>query len=935
MSGTITGTGGSFTSFLIRVYPSGQADPIATKSVGGPGPVAFTVGSLPAGNYDVSVTGFGAAQPVEQWYDQVASRDAATPIAVTAGSTDANIDFTINAVQTVAVTGVVVAAGTALPIAGATIQLTPVAGSSFGSATTDETGAWTANVAPGTYHVQYAAVGFVTEYHLDQHNSFAADDLVVSAATDVGTTTLTATDATLSGTITDSVTGTPLTGCVSAFDQSAGSNYFDCADASGNYHLDIPASTYSVSAFGPAGYLGSQPLSSTPIPIGPTTLQIHLVRGTLFSGHVSDATTSASLSGISVEVYRELTPGSWTFWTSAATDANGNYTTSALDAAHYRIGFTNAAGRYVTEFFSNAVNVDTGQTLTAVNGTDQPNINAQLTLGSLMSGKITDSVGGAAVDDACVAVRTTGGDLVANACSTATGLYQTLGLPNGTFDVTVTATGFDPATFPITINGADLVHNVSLTHPATAPGVPTGVTGTPGNTQVAVTWVAPASNGGSAITGYTVTAAPGGATCTTTGALTCTVTGLVNGTAYTFTVAATNALGTSGDSGPSAGVTPRTVPDAPTGVGGVPGNNSVAVSWIAPAGNGGSTITGYTATAAPGGATCTTNGALTCNVAGLASGTAYTFTVRASNAAGPGAPSTASAPVTTLGPPATAPGAPTAVTGTPANSSVTVSWTAPSSNGGAPISGYTVTAAPGGATCTTSGAVSCTVATLSNGTPYTFTVTASNSVGASVASVASAAVTPRTTPLAPAKPTGVPGNKKVTLKWVAPANGGSPITDYVIQYRLTTTATWSTFADPVSTAVTAVVTPLLNGKAYVFRIAAKNASGTSTFGPASAAVTPRTVPSAPKAPTVSPRVKSAVLTWKAPLNGGSPITDYLVQFSSNNGLTWATFKDGVKTTLGATVTGLTTGKKYVFRIAAKSAAGLGPYSPKSLVVTIK
>ena len=77
----------------------------------------------------------------------------------------------------------------------------------------------------------------------------------------------------------------------------------------------------------------------------------------------------------------------------------------------------------------------------------------------------------------------------------------------------------------------------------TPPGAPVLVSATPGNAQVTLTWTAPASSGSSAITGYTVTASPGGATCTTTG-LTCTVSGLTNGTAYTFTVKATSAVGT-------------------------------------------------------------------------------------------------------------------------------------------------------------------------------------------------------------------------------------------------------------------------------------------------------------------------------------------------------------------------------------------------------
>ena len=187
--------------------------------------------------------------------------------------------------------------------------------------------------------------------------------------------------------------------------------------------------------------------------------------------------------------------------------------------------------------------------------------------------------------------------------------------------------------------------NVGSVPPTAVPGSPTTVSGVAGNAQVTVSWTAPASTGGSPITGYTVTAAPGGQTCSTTGTLSCTVTGLTNGTAYTFTVAATNAVGSGGPSAPSAPVTPVTVPGAPTAVSGVAGNAQVTVSWTAPASTGGSPITGYTVTASPGGASCSTTGALSCTVSRLVNGTAYTFAVTATNAAGTG-PGAQSPPVT-------------------------------------------------------------------------------------------------------------------------------------------------------------------------------------------------------------------------------------------------------------------------------------------------
>jgi hypothetical protein len=83
------------------------------------------------------------------------------------------------------------------------------------------------------------------------------------------------------------------------------------------------------------------------------------------------------------------------------------------------------------------------------------------------------------------------------------------------------------------------------------------VKATPANKQVTVTWSAPSSNGGAAITGYQVKASPGGRTCSTTGTRTCTVTQLTPGTKYTFVVRAKNAAGWGPWSAKSAAVIPK------------------------------------------------------------------------------------------------------------------------------------------------------------------------------------------------------------------------------------------------------------------------------------------------------------------------------------------------------------------------------------------
>jgi hypothetical protein len=98
-------------------------------------------------------------------------------------------------------------------------------------------------------------------------------------------------------------------------------------------------------------------------------------------------------------------------------------------------------------------------------------------------------------------------------------------------------------------------------------------------------------------------------------------------------------------------------------------------------------------------------------------------------------------------------------------------------------------------------------------------------------------------------------------------------------------------------------------------------------------VTPlATAPAAPtglrRAVAPAPGVRSGQvrLSWRAPgSNGGSPVTDYAIQ-RSRNGTTWTTIRDGVSTARAFTVSGLTNGTTYRFRVAARNALGFGPWS---------
>jgi hypothetical protein len=489
---------------------------------------------------------------------------------------------------------------------------------------------------------------------------------------------------------------------------------------------------------------------------------------------------------------------------------------------------------------------------------------------------------------------------------------QVTGLTNGqsyTFQVTTTTS--------VGVSQPASVGPIVPTTGPTPPDQPTNVTAAPGNGQATVSFSPPASNGGSPITGYTVTSSPGGHTNSGTSSP-IVVSGLTNGQSYTFTVKATNAIGTGPDSSPSNAVTPRTVPGEPTAVTATPGNGQATVGFTAPADNGGAAITGYTVVASPGGQTATGSGSGIV-VGGLTNGTSYTFTVKATNAAGDGPFSSPSNAVT----PSTVPGEPTGVGGTPGDSLVSVTFTPPADDGGAAISGYTVTASPGGATATGTGSP-IVVDELANGTAYTFTVTATNAAGPGAASAASGPITPRTVPGAPTGTAATPGNAQATVTFGPPSsNGGAPITSYTATaFPGGQTATGA--GSPLT------VTGLTNGVAYTFTVKATNAAGSGPASPESNEVTPGApvvVPGAPTGATASPGNGQAAVSFTPPADdGGSAITSYTV--TSNPGGITATGPAGPITVLG-----LTNGVAYTFTVTATNVAGTGPASLPSNQVT--
>ena len=289
-------------------------------------------------------------------------------------------------------------------------------------------------------------------------------------------------------------------------------------------------------------------------------------------------------------------------------------------------------------------------------------------------------------------------------------------------------------------------------------------------------------------------------------------------------------------------------------------------------------------------------------------------------------------------PPSPVPGPPEKVTSTPGDGTVTLLWQPPLWPGTSEITGYRVEQRQVdpdiedpwaeihfGDAATTSKFVT----GLTNGFTYMFRIRAENANGPG--EWVEAKDTPHTVPSAVgslvASATNLSG--QVQLTWAAPYDGGRPITDYLIERSLDGTTGWTPVDDGLDDVGTAfTVSGLTDGTRYYFRVFAVNDSGTGAAGNVASAQSRARIPTAPRSLTAAPTNETGEihLSWLAPLSNGGSLTDYVIQRSPNGSTGWTTIGDGVNTFTGYTVTGLTNGTRYYFRVFAANGAGTSPAS---------
>ena len=188
---------------------------------------------------------------------------------------------------------------------------------------------------------------------------------------------------------------------------------------------------------------------------------------------------------------------------------------------------------------------------------------------------------------------------------------------------------------------------------------------------------------------------------------------------------------------------------------------------------------------------------------------------------------------------------------------------------------------------------------------------------------------------APTNVSGTIANAQSQVTWTATSFTGPAVSNYLVQYSSNGGVSWTNASRSVSTSTSTLVTGLINGSGYIFRVAAINSVGAGTFSSNSPEVIPQTLPGQPTELSGTAGNGQAALNWVAPSdNGGRNIITYKVEYSSNGGANWTEYPHPDSSPSSLVVSGLNNGTSYIFRVAAVNSVGTGTYSPNSATVNL-
>lgn len=469
--------------------------------------------------------------------------------------------------------------------------------------------------------------------------------------------------------------------------------------------------------------------------------------------------------------------------------------------------------------------------------------------------------------------------------------------------------------------------------------------GVPGNNEVLLTWSGP-FDGGSTIKSYKIMMWETGKDAITTYSnLGTTITearisGLKNDVSYSFKVFAVNDKGQGPDSNTliliPTGASISFLPEKITDLEVTRDDQKILLKWTPPF-NYGEKISSYQVNYWQEGTdeikTKTLSGdAKNSQIAGLINGIPYSFKITAKNVFGHGPDSNIVTETPSSSKVSSIPSKVRGISAIPSNNQVFLSWIQPSSNG-SPITSYQILVSKvGSSTITTfpnlSDDTRTTLVELKNGIKYNFRVIAVNSVGQSMPSEPVSATPENRVSIEITNLRVLRGDGSATLVWQIPESSENQISGYWIREYKTGESKFITHII-LDKSTRTKITGLENGVSYGFSVIAVTEAG---IGPVSKIVQvtpikPQVFGGTPDSITdlkSTPGPNQATLTWQAPKDNGSTITGYEIQQKVRGESSFTTIKQG--RTTSATLTGLTNGITYDFKVMAQNSVGLGPES---------
>ena len=663
---------------------------------------------------------------------------------------------------------------------------------------------------------------------------------------------------------------------------------------------------------------------------------------------VYESTDAARILNYVVEYSTDTTATptpNWT-WTQYSPDPGGNATSLQINdllggaGYHVRVGAVNERGLGAFA---------TSDPTSPAEPTSEPGVVRSLSIIATAPGQLgltwiePTFDGGSSIDDYILQTNNGQGweafsDSVSNATAQTITTHNNLALVVGsTLQARVKAKNADSyegafvETTAITVGGL--------------PGIITNESFAVGDEQITLSWTAPtdgANTGYYPITSYTIERYDAPTTTwgpeTTIPSTSATILGLINGDSYLFRVSVNTGIGTGStvEIGPA---TPEALPGKPEIQTVTPGDKSLVVVWTPPADTGGKTIFDYDiqyqVTDGNGWTQYDVNNVSTQTtetISGLINQTSYNVQVRAVTDVGPGQWSDI-ATTTPVGPPESPTGIEFVVDGQ-SGTLTSLNWVASARN--SPVTDeityqvqYRTSSSNPWIDINDSNGIDQTIGlselAISTSYGYEFQLQASTDLGASDAVI----VEPFENLVITSS------DAKISLDWDDLQNA---VSDYTVQYRIAGNSLW-TFVpfEPVSNTSEAQIQQLINGTEYDIRITSVPATTAQPVSIVIETVMPAGLPqmtSAPRWTDLLVASGSAAIEWNAASSNGADVTNYIIEYTTDNVIFTPIGDEGVSTQTSATLTGLPTSVPLAIRVKAVNRIGTGSPSPLSTTQTL-